>query len=66
VSVLVIIASVIVVGILAFYCRRRIIGANNVILNGYLDDSAGDPLSPEPSRGVAMPICPVTGNQKNG
>jgi hypothetical protein len=62
VSVLVIIASVIVLGILTFYSRSHIIAANNVTLNGYLDDSAGDPLSPEPSRGVAMPICPVAGN----
>ena len=66
VSVLVIIVSVIILGILAFYCRRRIVGANNATLNGYLGDSAGDPLSPEPSRGVPKPICPVVGTQKNG
>ncbi|KDR08547.1 Low-density lipoprotein receptor-related protein 6 [Zootermopsis nevadensis] len=66
VSVLVILASVVVFGLIGFYCRRRVAGANNITLNNDLDDSAGDPLSPKPSHGVPKPICPVAEIQKNG
>jgi hypothetical protein len=55
VSVLVIVASVIILGLLGYYCRRRFVGANNVTLSNDLDDSAGDPLSPKPSHGVPKP-----------
>ncbi|XP_069679259.1 low-density lipoprotein receptor-related protein 6 [Periplaneta americana] len=65
VSILVTIASVIMLGSVGFYCRRRLISSNNVTLNDDLDDSAGDPLSPKPIHGIAKPICPVAGIQKN-
>lgn len=66
VSVLVTIAAVIMFVLLGFYCRRRIVGANNVTLNDDLDDSAGDPLSPKPVHGAPKPICPASGIQKSG
>lgn len=40
-------------------------GANNITLDDELDDSAGDPLSPKPLRGIPKSICAVTSIQKS-
>ncbi|XP_049808128.1 low-density lipoprotein receptor-related protein 6 [Schistocerca nitens] len=66
VGVIIAVAALITIGLFLYYCRKRLMGSNNIALDDELDDSAGDPLSPKPLRGVPKPICTVTTLQKNG
>ncbi|XP_066992022.2 low-density lipoprotein receptor-related protein 6 [Anabrus simplex] len=66
-GVLTTMAVIVVLALIGYSCRRRIIGMNNITLDDELEDSSGDPLSPKPLHGVPKPICQMTGiRNKNG